>query len=75
MRALLNDCSNNVFVIRNSRGKVFQVIGKYIDGHYYWMETFLCDMEKHPEYVMPGIRLKNIPVHLMKKYFDLMKRV
>ena len=74
MKAQINDCGNNVFVIRNSRGLTYQVIGTFNNFHWTWMETFLVDMTTSPNYVMAGHKLTNIPHHVSKKFKELMSR-
>ena len=74
MKSQINDCNNNVFVIRNSRGLTYQVIGRFVNFHWEWTETFLVDMSKSPNYVMMGRKLTNIPHHVNKKFLELMKR-
>jgi hypothetical protein len=79
MKALVHQTNNNTFIIRNSAGKVFQVITVFNEfewGKSKWsyMTTFLVDMNLSPGYTIMGTRLKDIPQHIFKKFKQLQKQ-
>jgi hypothetical protein len=73
MKALISDCGNNTYVIRNSKGKTWHLIGSHDGSCWNWSTNYLMDMSINPNYHLPGKLLHEIPDHIKKEYFKLMK--
>ena len=76
MKALIHSISQNTFIIRNSHGLIFQIIGHKPDYNtpWQWMVTFLCNHSTSPNYVIMGTSLKNIPPHVMRQFKILQRK-
>jgi hypothetical protein len=75
-KPVIHDLGNNTFLIRNHYGLVFKLIGSIdiFTGKWKWMQQFVTDMQKNPNYVLDGTLLHPIPDHVKKIYFNLMQK-
>lgn len=75
-KPVIHDLGNNMFLIRNHYGLVFKLIGTLdiFAGKWRWMQQFVTDMQRNPNYQLNGTLLHPIPDHIKHKYFELMQR-
>lgn len=74
-KPVIHELGNNMFLVRNHYGLVFKLIGT-VDisiGIWKWMQQFVIDMQKNPNYTMDEKLLYPIPDHTKKKFFEIMQ--